>query len=212
MIPKNDSAAWPNDLLSAQPTTIRENRSMITVKYNQPLRVARYVISDTHTLSGACSVTFRSSKFGDTAKWCLLLVVTMETRGRGWLSWINWVIFIAGFYNYRRLIVQRQVRFNSPGTLQHVIVGDWKGVALAKFARRVGRFNLCRIQNYSAGQPVSQLSQQRPWVFSHQVWSKLDWYHNLRLGLHVLNISKVDANMGYVKSPQVIKFIMKPKF
>jgi phage terminase small subunit len=33
-----------------------------------------------------------------------------------------------------------------------------------------------------------------------------------RLGLHNLNISKVDANMGYVKSPQVIKFIMIPKF
>jgi hypothetical protein len=35
---------------------------------------------------------------------------------------------------------------------------------------------------------------------------------NLRLGLHYLNRSKVDANMGNVKNPQVIKFIMKPKF
>ena len=38
---------------SLQPTTIRENRSMITVKYIQPVRVARYVISDTQTLSAA---------------------------------------------------------------------------------------------------------------------------------------------------------------
>ena len=31
-----------------------------------------------------------------------------------------------------------QVRFDAPGKLHHVIVGDWMGVALAEVAQRVG--------------------------------------------------------------------------
>ncbi len=48
-----------------------------------------------------------------------------------------------------------QVRFDAPGKLHHVIVGDWMGVALAEVAQRVGG-NLHRIQNYAADYPVSQ--------------------------------------------------------
>jgi hypothetical protein len=35
-------------------------------------------------------------------------------------------------------MVPKQVRFDSPGTLHHVIVEDRKGVALAEVARPVG--------------------------------------------------------------------------
>jgi hypothetical protein len=33
--------SWLNELLKDQPTTSRENKSMISVKYNQPVRVAK---------------------------------------------------------------------------------------------------------------------------------------------------------------------------
>ena len=57
-----------NQTSVSQPTTIRENKSMISVKNNQPVRVAKYVISDTHIVSGAWAVKFRSRRLGATGK------------------------------------------------------------------------------------------------------------------------------------------------
>jgi len=62
------SVSWLKELLSAQPTTIRENRSMTTVKYNQPVRVAKYMIFNTQALLGAGAVKLRSGTLGDAAK------------------------------------------------------------------------------------------------------------------------------------------------
>ena len=41
--------SWLKDVLTAHPTTKREKRSIKTVRYNQPERLGRYVMSDTQT-------------------------------------------------------------------------------------------------------------------------------------------------------------------
>jgi hypothetical protein len=61
-------------------------------------------------------------------------------------------------------MMPRQMRFDAPGTLHHVIVGGMKGCCTSEGRLASWGFNPCRIQYYAAGQPVSQLSQQRPRV------------------------------------------------
>src|SRR2546428_11228827 len=59
-----------------QPTILRENRSMITARYNQPSLVLIYVMSDTHFSFGRVAVKSLASKFSATGRECSESVVT----------------------------------------------------------------------------------------------------------------------------------------
>ena len=60
-----------------QPTTCRENRSMITARYNQPPPVHMDVISEHQTRLDSFTTNCRSSRLGATGKLCLLSVVAL---------------------------------------------------------------------------------------------------------------------------------------
>ena len=52
-----------SELLKAQPTTLRLNKSRTTARYTQPAAVGRYVMSVAHLRLGASAVKLRSSVF-----------------------------------------------------------------------------------------------------------------------------------------------------
>lgn len=60
-----------------QPTILRENKSMMEAKYNQPSFVQIYVISATHTWFGSSASNCWFNKFGYTIQWCFEFVVAL---------------------------------------------------------------------------------------------------------------------------------------
>jgi len=60
-----------------QPTILRENKSMMEAKYNQPSFVQIYVISATHTWFGSSASNCWFNKFGYTGQWCFEFVVAL---------------------------------------------------------------------------------------------------------------------------------------
>lgn len=63
-----------------QPTTLRENKSMMTARYTQPGMVQMAVTSVTQALLGASVVKLRASRLGAIRLVCLLFVVTLKRR------------------------------------------------------------------------------------------------------------------------------------
>jgi hypothetical protein len=76
-------------LASCQPTTIRENTSMMKLKYKTPSQQRRYVKSPTHSLFGATAVKSRCTRSRGRAA-AGSGVVVRHGRPRRFAPWISW--------------------------------------------------------------------------------------------------------------------------
>ncbi len=62
---------------NAQPTTSRENNSIISARYSQSSSVHRYAISLTYFWFGASELKSCASRLGATGRWCFELIVAL---------------------------------------------------------------------------------------------------------------------------------------